>query len=324
MHKIKVIGAGQLGSRHLQALKGVEQPLTIEVVDPNEASLQVAKERYDAIDVKDCPHQINYASCLSPDEQVDIAIVASTASTRRKIIEELLSVSEVRHLVLEKLLFTQFEDYEAVGQLLSQSKTKAWTNCCMRTMPFYQQLKSEFLGRTMTYLVQGSQFGLVTNAIHYLDHVAYLTGCNTFEVDTFYLDKTIIESKRPGYLELTGTLMAKFDNGSIAQLQCLASGELPVQIEMSHQDYRIISREWEQKAWESSLANQWQWQELEARIPYQSEMTKYLVTDLLQTEQCGLTDYETSKQLHLQLLEPLRGYIAEQGQQNDTIHYPFT
>ena len=49
MYKVAIIGAGQLGSRHLQGLKVAASPLEITVMDSNEDSLKVAKERYDTV-----------------------------------------------------------------------------------------------------------------------------------------------------------------------------------------------------------------------------------------------------------------------------------
>ena len=49
MKQVAVIGAGQLGSRHLQGLKVASSPMEITVMDSNEDSLKIAKERYDAV-----------------------------------------------------------------------------------------------------------------------------------------------------------------------------------------------------------------------------------------------------------------------------------
>lgn len=49
MYKVAIIGAGQLGSRHLQGLKGAASSLAITVLDSSKESLQVSKERYEAI-----------------------------------------------------------------------------------------------------------------------------------------------------------------------------------------------------------------------------------------------------------------------------------
>ena len=47
MFNVAIIGAGQLGSRHLQGLKLAASPLSITVMDSSEESLKVAKARYE-------------------------------------------------------------------------------------------------------------------------------------------------------------------------------------------------------------------------------------------------------------------------------------
>ncbi|KGP63629.1 dehydrogenase [Legionella norrlandica] len=322
MKKIVIIGAGQLGSRHLQSLNLLNQEMEILVIDPDQESLEIAKTRFDAT-IQNIKHQISYTQEIKNYQPVDIAIIASTANSRRSIIENLLNTTEVKHLVLEKLLFTQEQDYYDIAEQLSSKDTKTWINCSMRMMPYYQHLNTAFKNEIIQYHVNGSQYGLVTNAIHYLDHLAYITGVNHFELDTRYLDKQIISSKRKGYFELTGTLIARFANGSVAFLHCDKEGMAPIQIEIYSNNLRVISREWEQKAWQTSMEKDWKWEEVNASIPYQSMLTAELVTTLLETGSCNLTSYEISMQHHLQLLRPLKEFILESGL-NSEVDYPFT
>ena len=42
---IAIIGAGQIGSRHLQGLTKIKQSINITVIDPNPAALKMAKKR---------------------------------------------------------------------------------------------------------------------------------------------------------------------------------------------------------------------------------------------------------------------------------------
>ena len=49
MYKIALIGAGQIGSRHLQALAQTKIPIFVEVVSRSLQSLVKAKERFDKI-----------------------------------------------------------------------------------------------------------------------------------------------------------------------------------------------------------------------------------------------------------------------------------
>lgn len=47
MYKIAVIGAGQVGSRHLQGFKLSKLKLDIWVVDNNSTSFQIVQQRYE-------------------------------------------------------------------------------------------------------------------------------------------------------------------------------------------------------------------------------------------------------------------------------------
>ena len=49
MKKIALIGAGQLGSRHLQGLAKSDLEISIEVVEPFEVSRNTAKQRFEEI-----------------------------------------------------------------------------------------------------------------------------------------------------------------------------------------------------------------------------------------------------------------------------------
>ncbi len=318
-----IIGAGQLGSRHLQALKSVTTALEIYVIDPSDKSLKVAKERYDTIDSKQPKQRVTFANSLPDSLDIEIAIVATNADVRRTVVEKMLRTAKVRHLILEKLLFSKPEDYPAVAKLLREKNVACWVNCSMRTMPFYQTLQKHFKDLPLTYTVTGSQFGLVTNAIHYLDHVAFLTGCPDFTISTQYLNPRPIESKRPGFLELNGTLLAEYQNGSIAALTCYSDGNAPVVVEICNQDYRCISRESEKLAWISNQKQNWQWSEVPSNLPYQSAMTTDVVEELLKKGTCSLTPYAESMSIHLNLLPKLQEFLDRKSTKQFD-HYPFT
>jgi predicted dehydrogenase len=321
MFKIKVIGAGQLGSRHLQALKSVKYPLEIKVVDPSESSLRIAKERYEAIQ-SGLNHKVSFCVDLDSDAGTDVAIIATNSDVRRLAIERLIEVSKPRLLVLEKLLFNNKNDYEYIESRLSDVGAKAWVNCPMRVMPTYEKIRKELSQKRITYRVTGGQFGLVTNAIHYIDHVAHLTGCEYFEIDTSGLDEKPIASKRKGFLELTGTLRAHFSNGSICEMNCDSSGSAPVIVEIFTESERYIVRESEAKLWSSGINSNWVWSEHSAAIPFQSQITTDVVESLLASNNCHLTPYASSAAIHLLLLDPLLNFMRSQSINLD--EYPFT
>lgn len=318
-----IIGAGQLGSRHLQALKAVSEKLDITVVDPSDVSLKTAKERYEGIP-GNMDHAVRYASDIPGSfGTADIAIVPSNSNVRRHIVETLLRNGTVRYLVLEKLLFDRKEDYTAVLELLDAKGVAAWVNCSMRTMPFYASLRSRFTGEPFLYSVNGSQFGLITNAIHYIDHMAYLSGSNIYSVDTQGLEFPPIESKRKGFLELNGTLTARFSNGCVGVFTCFSQGSLPVTVEITSPSTRLLSKESEGKALFSNRDENWRWREIDAPIPFQSQMTARVVSDLIEKGECDLVRYAESMQTHLTLLEGVRRFFDEHGSKH-SVPYPFT
>ena len=80
MKKVYLIGAGQIGSRHLQALKSVSQPLSIKVIDPFQNSLDVAKQRYEEMPAGEHEHEVSYHTEIPSDgEEVDLAFITTSA-----------------------------------------------------------------------------------------------------------------------------------------------------------------------------------------------------------------------------------------------------
>lgn len=321
MYRVKLVGAGQLGSRHLQALQAVSVPLEIQVIDPSVASLQVAKERFEAIK-RDIPHQIVFTQDFVDTELTDIAIVATNANVRCEAINKLLASSRVKHLVLEKLLFTEREDYVTVQKLISDVGIGAWVNCPMRVMPVYESIRANLGGVPISYRVTGSQFGLVTNAIHYLDHVAHLAGCDSYQLNVSGLSRTPVSSKRAGFLEMNGTLSAAFADGSRCEISCYPGGNAPVVVEIFNESHRYVVRESEGKLWRATARENWSWAEEVALIPYQSQITTGVVESLLRSGECGLTSYASSARLHLALLDPLLDFVRAVSP--EVRGYPFT
>lgn len=321
MFRIKVIGAGQLGSRHLQALKGVNQPLDIQVIDPSEASLQVAKERYESVPSGQV-HHISYSTSFDRTDATDVAIVATNSDVRRKALESLFDASDTRLLVVEKLLFNQCIDYAEIESKFAKTRAKVWVNCPMRVMPVYEQIRANIASSPISYRVTGSRFGLVTNAIHYIDHAVHLSGCEKFELDTRGLDRTPIPSKRHGFIELNGTLVALFADGSRCEITCYPTGTAPVVVEIFNEKTRYVVRESEGKLWHACESSQWAWAEQDAHIPYQSQITTEVIESLLSTGDCGLTPFATSSRIHLQLLDPLMEFLRSDSP--ETAGYPFT
>lgn len=325
MKNIAVIGAGNIGSRHLQALKAVKIPLDITVIDPNPESLNIAKERYNSMSAGEYKHSINYFTNYDIiRDEFDIAIVATHSNIRRTVIEQLLERSRIKSFILEKILFDKAEDYTFVRDLLKEQKSQAWVNCTRRIIPFYKdQVKDWFNNKKIIYFVSGSKWNLISNIIHYIDYLSYILDQNEFEIDLSFLDLKIEKSRIPNFIELNGAISVYFQNGSLGVINCYSSGNQPVIVDIASDEVRCILNEEQGKALINNRNNDDIWKEYEAKIIYTSQLTTFLVEDIIENNKCLLTPYEESMKLHLLTFEPLLEFINKKFKKQFT-SYPFT
>ncbi|MDP3731158.1 MAG: Gfo/Idh/MocA family oxidoreductase [bacterium] len=330
MYKVYLIGAGQIGSRHLQALKKVNVLLDINVIDPSRQSLAVAKQRYEEMPAGKYPHTVNYFQQAPNGQNIDLAIIATTSNIRSEVIKNLLKSSRIKYFLLEKLLFNKKKDYHTVEKLFSKLKIKAWVNCPLRLRPLYKKIKDDFSdSRNISFRLTGYQWGLATNTIHCLDFLAYLFGNENFKINTASLDKKTVPSKRAGFLELNGTLYVDFDSSSKSRVRgeftSYSSGNMPRVVEIFSEKQRYIfpDQEKDGEAWVSRTENNWGWEKVPFHIPLISETTTWVVEDILKKSHCLLPTYAESGKIHLNLLEPLRKFLNKNSEKKYD-YYPFT
>ena len=325
MKRVFIIGAGQLGSRHLQALKAVNQNIDINVIDPSRESLDIAKERYETI-FGNQNNKISYNESIKNIDslkQIDIVIIATSSSVRSMVTIDLLNKFKVNTIIFEKILFTKKEDYFIIDKLLKDKNISAYVNCPMRMMSFYNDIKESFQGTKFKYLVSGSQYGLVTNLIHYIDHMSFLNQNTEYSADTSFLDKELIKSKRKGFYELNGTFQVNFKNGTQGFFNCESKGNSPSVVQGFNDKVHFISKESEGKVLISKAENDWKWEEITFNIPFQSQLTTILVQDLLNGDSCILPSYEESMKIHLPYLDSLLNFVNDNNELKFD-HYPFT
>lgn len=321
--KIFLIGAGQIGSRHLQALARVKIPLEITVIEPLKEAMAMAKKRLTEVKINK-QHSIVYLPNIPQKTgMVDLVIVATTSRDRRKIIEEILKQATVRYFILEKLLFQKKKDFADVEKLLKRAGAKTFVNCMMRTIPFFYNLKNRIEDPKLTYIINSTDAGLATCTIHYLDHIAFLTGCFDFNVDTAFLDPVLKKSKRKGFLEVTGSLRVTFANGSLCIFNHYAKLKYPTEIIIYNSDIHLIARELDGKAFVSARKNAWVWKEELAKVPYQSTMTTGVVEKILTRGSCPLVEFSDAIKLHLPFLEALLKFVNAHSKKKYN-YYPFT
>lgn len=317
MHNIVLIGAGQLGSRHLQGLAQLKN-INIQVVDASQTSLDTAKQRFE--EVKGLFNgEISYhTQIVQINKTVDVAIIATNSSVRRLIIEDLIKVADVKNLILEKFLFTKIADYSIVNDLIKTNKINTWVNCPRRMVDYYQKIKSQITA-PFTFSVSGNAWGLGCNGIHFLDLFSFLSNSTELVIQNTLIDNEIHQSKRSGYIEFTGTITGSANSNSftISSFNAEPSGTL-IEINLSNATY-IIEEGSTSKVKYALQENNWQWHEETFQIPFQSQLTNVIVDDILNTGNCNLTTYNDSSIIHQTYLESLISFLKN-NQNDNTIN----
>lgn len=298
MKKILIIGAGQLGSRHLQGLVKFNRQLDIYVVDPVEDSLRTAKMREEEINHR---HSIVYSLTWDTlPSTFDIVIVATNANIRERIIFELLRNYNVGFLILEKVLFQELSSYGVVSDLLVEKRVRTYVNHPRRMFDSYKNLKSILeTNKKTVFSIFGGSWGIACNALHFLDLFVFLTGKKLKDINTDFLDELILESARKGFVEFTGTLSGQLEDGSFFSITSLNEAPTPITVSLYNNEQRFLIQE-------GGLSQIYMLFKKEDfvckneffKVQYQSELTTNILIEILENNECSLPTYEQARHSH--------------------------
>ncbi|OLS25574.1 MAG: Inositol 2-dehydrogenase/D-chiro-inositol 3-dehydrogenase, partial [Candidatus Heimdallarchaeota archaeon LC_2] len=266
---IGIIGAGQIGSRHLQAIAKLTETTNIYIVDTSTDSLNIAKQRFKEIVNNEAEISTSYlTNQMDLPAELDIVIVSTNSNIRAKVIEKLLENKKVRYLLLEKVLFQSSSDYENIASLLKKHRTLAWVNCPKRIWPTYQKMFSELKqAKNLHMIVNGSNIGLGCNTIHYIDLMSFFTNETNIKINSDLLESEIIQSKRSGFIELTGTLRIETSNNSTLTITSYNEEDIPFIVFISSDVSRYIITESDNKMLVSNVSTNWKWTETDFITP---------------------------------------------------------
>lgn len=313
MIKIALIGAGQIGSRHLQGMKLFRKPCNIQVMDVSEDSLKVAEERFNQVEDDEFQGTVEFVTSLdSLSDNLDFVVIATSATYRAQIVKDLLLKSTVGCLILEKVLFQKSEDYHEIGELISQKGIETYVNCPRRYFPTYQKIKGKVsFAESISMRVHGSSWRMASNGIHFVDLFQFLTG-ESVHIDSHCLDQNVIESKHGGLMEVTGTFFGRSKSGKHNfSLTCLNEGVLPLQVEVYTGEKRYIIQESVKPfvlVQDESTKGEFTKETYE--LLYQSQLTGLIFNDILEGK-CSLTKFEDSSEIHLEFIDNMLSHIEK-------------
>lgn len=318
MKKCLIIGAGQLGSRHLQGLLKQKETQSIFVVDPSNESLELSKQRAQEIQHL---HELTWCTDISQvPAHIDLAIIATSANVRRKVVDQLLQQVKIEYLILEKVLFQKLEDYSFIQNLLKEKNQQCWVNHPRRMFNCYAFLQSEIqkTDGLITMKVEGNNWGLACNGLHLLDLFQFLSSESVSSISNQWVDVNCFQSKRQGFVEFYGTIKASTDSGQACVISSHEGDPTPLRLTISKGEKHWTVQEGATITVTSSHS-----EEHSFAMQYQSELSSILADEFFHEANCSLPVYDESDALHRQFIRAFLE-IYNKGLETKTDILPIT
>jgi len=331
MKNIAIVGAGNIGSRHIQGLKDIKFPVKIYVIDPDEKSLINARNRYINMTTSTGGKNVKEISYLRNIQQIDtdtidLAIIATNSDVRLNVLKQLSNKVNVHNLILEKVVFGSNKEFETAADLIKSGRIKTWVNCPRRYQPLYHKLKN-ILANThrLLFCVTGGEWGMASNTIHFMDTISYLKDIRRplIKINTEGLED-IINSKRKNFLEFTGNLKIVFSDTVTLSLTSEKGLSPSTIITIISDILKIIIDETTGILFIKSTEGYGEWHQEKFRFLYQSELTSKVVEDILMTKKCNLPTFEESRRMHEYLIASFLSYLKKHGRKVKKAICPIT
>jgi len=324
--KILVIGLGNIGRRHLQALSALRESASIYIYDIDALAMDAAEGLFystkkenrllSGVDVN--LNRIKELSRLPLG--IDVCIIATNSIPRLSILEKVLSnpVGTIKHIVLEKFLFPKWDEYLRASKLFGDSGVSVCVNQWVSGDYFFSRAASWVCSHGCNDFlmeVRGSRWGLECNSVHFIDYFHSIIKRRRIEL----MGSKILgsrKSKRDGYVEVFGEIHIKDVGGRASLIMksiddnsnegditiSMRSGERKADINLfSDNQIRALFVEGHDIFEESSF------------LPYQSQTTAGLIHDLVLKGVCDLPSYDLSVLHHQLVFSALSNYFIDCG-----------
>ncbi|HXB38961.1 MAG TPA: Gfo/Idh/MocA family oxidoreductase [Bacteroidia bacterium] len=315
MHTIAIIGAGNIGSRHLQAFGAAGQSLKIILIDPSQTSLDTSKARWEEVGKSNKEAQVFFQKDFSklPGE-IDFAVISTNSEHRLSALKNLLQRCQCKNILLEKFLFSSENEYAEASSLIEKYEVNAYVNIVRRTFESYRWVfeKLKSLPGNLDMKVIGNNWGMASNSIHFIDLFCYLANdsigiCEFQDTAT----TTILSSKREGYIEFLGDLSASGTKGNKLTVSChegeydkiniqIEKGNLKIQIEEKGNEITVRVADEERKF----------------PYPFQSQLTLKYFNELM-SGKSSLVSFRESSAMHIKFLQAVKNIFLHKNYQHE-------
>lgn len=301
--KVLIWGGGNFGSRWLQGFLQWNNDLNICIYDPSPKALNLCKERASEV-YPTKNHKIQYCHLdTSTFTCYDLVIVCTTADIRCKVIEGLVHHIKTHYWILEKVLGQSEEQILRINKALSDQKV--WVNTPRRSWIWYKKLKKLHPIKTPTVVkINGGQWDLLGNLIHYLDLISWWLEAEIIDIDTsnlnpnWQISDTRTKSRSDTrFYDADGEISVLF-NGQHSLTICWKKSD-NVKITFNSDKTNLVIDE------VKGTSSSYKKPSISGKMEHQSRSTSELLYMLESTGETDLPSLKISSNIHVKMLKAL-------------------
>jgi len=305
---ITIIGCGNIGSRHLQAISKFKESSDIHIVEPSLKSKKIANSRLNELDIFSHHNYFWYDDIAELNLDSDLTIISTPSVNRVQLISKLIDKGHSRFLI-EKVVCQSKKEYDILLHKFKKNKSKGWINFPRHYFPFYQKIIPFFQTKEpISLLVSGGNLGLSTNTIHFIDLFSWILKTSKIDLTTTFLQPKFFPNKRgSNFKEFSGTIFGKHKN-SILSITSLYNSNLPLIIDIFNSKFRITVDEINGKILYHfpNKVNK-----LKFDYVHVSDSTTLISKDILYYDKCNLPSISDSYFAHIKLFNAFNNHIKK-------------
>jgi len=288
---VLIIGCGQLGSRHLQAVVSLPDVQSIDVFDPHPEGLHLGQTRVNEVADRKVQN-IRWLSRLDDAKpNGDLCIVATRADVRCGLVCRAASEKGYHSFLIEKIVAQSVAEYIRLIEFSESLKLSIWVNCKTRAHWSHQRVKSRLdPNAPLVLTAQGGNHGLANNGIHAADLFAFYDDAEAIECLNVQIDPELQPSKRGiDMFDLSGTMLGRSRRGSQFLLNYSGEQNGPGYFTVVSANYRALIDDSKKAFYESTAETGWVWTPVPFNVDLNvSAMTRAFAENIFANGQCDL------------------------------------
>ena len=314
---IILVGCGNIGSRHLQALVKLPFNIDIHVVEKSNTSKNLAKMRLNEIKFNQKNHSIFWYDSIQKISKIsDLVIISTLSEGRVRLIENLLKKKNKKFLI-EKPVCQSKKEYDSVLKQMKSFKATGWVNTNRRYFESYKKIKQELKNSIFFDIhVFSTSSGLGTNAIHFIDLFSWLTNDSKIKLNGDFLLPKLFPNKRgKQFKEFYGTIIGSGKNNSNVTLTFLPSNTESIFVTISTNSTNYIIDELNQNGIKISKKTK----KFGFKFEHASNLTTKIAKDILEKNTSYLPKLDESFVHHTELFRIFTSHIEKQLKRHVTL-----